>query len=179
MKTIFEVVKGWLYLLLFVTGGNFVRKARLKSCGKRVKISPTAFFKFPGQIEIGDDTFINHLCSIWASPHGRISIGRDVLLGPGTTIVSSNHGIAASELIRVQPGEDADVRIGNDVWIGAHAVVTPGVSIGDGCVVGAGAVVTADLPPNSICAGVPARVIGHRSITRNAAEAQSESQTEA
>jgi len=168
LKTILEIVKGWLYLALFVTGGNFARRARLKSCGKRVKISPTAFFKFPEQIEIGNDTFINHLCSIWASPKGKIVIGNDVLLGPGTTIVSSNHGIAAGQLVRLQPGEDADVRIGNDVWIGAHVVITPGVTIGDGCVVGAGAVVTCDLPANGICVGVPAKTIGYRGSIREA-----------
>lgn len=162
IRIIVEVLKGWFYLLTFITGGSFVRKARLKSCGARVKISPTAFFKFPEQILIGDDTFINHLCSVWASPGGRIIIGKDVLLGPGTTIVSSNHGIAAGTLIRLQPGEDADVIIGNDVWIGAHVVITPGVTIGDGCVVGAGAIVTRDLPANSICVGVPAKVIGQR-----------------
>ena len=52
--------------------------------------------------------------------------------------------------------------IGDDVWLGANAVVTAGVSIGSGAVVGAGAVVTTDLPPMSICAGVPARVIRYR-----------------
>lgn len=163
-RGIYEIIKGWCYLVLFITGGCFFRKSRLKACGHRVKVSPTAFFKFPEQIEIGNDTFVNHLCSIWASPNGRIIIGNDVLLGPGTTIVSSNHGIAAGKLIRLQEGQDADVCIGNDVWIGAHVVVTPGVTIGNGCVVGAGAVVTTDLPPNSICAGVPARVIGSRPV---------------
>jgi acetyltransferase-like isoleucine patch superfamily enzyme len=162
LRSIVELIKGWLYLLTFISGGNFIRKAHLKSCGKRVQISPTAFFKFPEQISIGDDTFINHLCSIWASAEGKITIGRDVLLGPGTTILSSNHGITVGKLIRLQQGQDADVSIGNDVWIGAHVVVTPGVTIGDGCVVGAGAVVTRNLPPNTVCGGVPARVIKER-----------------
>jgi acetyltransferase-like isoleucine patch superfamily enzyme len=168
IRVIREVVRGWVYLLAFITGGNFVRRARLKSCGARVKISPTAFFKFPEQIRVGNDTFINHLCSIWASEQGSISIGNDVLLGPGVTIVSSNHGIAAGRLIREQPSDDADVVIGNDVWIGAHVVITPGVSIGDGCVVGAGAVVTRSLPPGSICVGVPAKVVGYRSASQSA-----------
>jgi acetyltransferase-like isoleucine patch superfamily enzyme len=163
IRILIETIKGWAYLLTFITGGNFVRKARLKACGERVKISPTAMFKFPAHITIGNDTFINHLCSIWASENASIGIGNDVLLGPGVTIVSSNHGITAGQLIREQAGSEADVVIGNDVWIGAHVVITPGVVIGDGCVVGAGAVVTKSLPPNTICVGVPARVIGARS----------------
>ena len=158
----FGVVKGWGYLATFISGGNFVRRARLSSCGAGVKISPTAFFKFPEHIRIGENSFINHLCCVWASEKGRISIGKNVLFGPGVTVVSSNHGIAAGQLIREQPGVDEDVMIGDDVWIGAHAVITPGVTIGNGCVVGAGAVVTKSLPENSISVGVPARVTGYR-----------------
>lgn len=163
LGTLWEVIKGWGYLILFITGGNFVRRSRLKACGSRVKISPTAILKFPENIEIGNDSFINHLCSVWASPNAKIFIGNDVLLGPGTTIVTANHGIAAGTLVRLQSQTEADVRIGNDVWIGAHVVITPGVTLGDGCIVGAGAVVTNDLPAQSICVGVPAKVIGYRS----------------
>ena len=88
MRVLLEVIKGWLYLLAFVTGGNFVRKARLKHCGRNVKISPTVFFKFPENIEIGDNTFVNHLCSVWASPRGSIKIGNDVLFGPNTAVIA-------------------------------------------------------------------------------------------
>jgi maltose O-acetyltransferase len=139
-----EVLRGWLYLLAYITGGSYVRKARLKRLGKGVKISPTVIFKYPEMIQIGDHSFINHLCSVWASPSGPITIGNNVLFGPCVSIFSSNHGIARGELIRTQPGRDAPI------------------SIGDGAVVGAGAVVTTDLPPMSICAGVPARVISYR-----------------
>jgi acetyltransferase-like isoleucine patch superfamily enzyme len=161
IRPIAEAIKGWLYLLAFITGGNYVRKAKLH-LGKNVKISPTAFFKYPEMIQIGDHSFINHLCSVWASPGGAITIGSNVLFGPGTAIISSNHGVARGELIRNQPGKDEPINIGDDVWLGAHVVVTAGVTIGDGAVVGAGAVVTTDLPPMSISAGVPARVIGYR-----------------
>lgn len=163
MRTAFAVIKGWLHLLAFITGGNFIRQARIRK-GRGVKISPTAFFKFPENIEIGDNSFINHLCSIWAAPNARIRIGRDVLLGPNVTIIASNHGIALGQLVREQAGVDSDVVIGNDVWIGAHVTITPGVIIGDGCVIGAGAVVTKDLPSNAICAGVPAKVVGERKL---------------
>lgn len=161
-RAVLSVLKGWGYLLAFISGGNFLRASRLRSRGARVKICPTVFLKYPERIDIGNDTFINHLCSIWASEKGHILIGKNVLFGPGVTVVSSNHGIAAGELIRLQQGVDEDVCIGDDVWIGAHAVITPGVTIGDGCVIGAGAVVTRNLPENSISVGVPAKVIGYR-----------------
>ena len=61
-----------------------------------------------------------------------------------------------------QPLQGAPVRIGNDVWIGAHAVVLKGVTIGDGAVIAAGAVVTKDVPAGVIAGGMPARVIRQR-----------------
>lgn len=162
LRSFIEVVHGWAYLFAFITGGNYLRKAQLRHKGRGVKISPTVFFKHPEMIHIGDHSFINHLCSVWASPGGAITIGNNVLLGPCTAIISSNHGIARGELIRNQPGRDEPIFIGDDVWLGANVVVTAGVSIGNGAVVGAGAVVTSDLPPMAICAGVPARIIGYR-----------------
>jgi acetyltransferase-like isoleucine patch superfamily enzyme len=135
MRTAAEIIKGWLYLLALVTGGNYVRKAQLRRLGKGAKILPTVFFKYPEMIQIGDNSFINHLCSVWASPGGPIIIGDNVLLGPCASIISSNHGVARDQLIRSQPGNDAPIRIGNDVWLGANVVVTAGVTIVDGSVV--------------------------------------------
>ena len=166
LRILYNIVRGWVYLLAFVTGGNFVRAARIKR-GKDVKISPTAFFKYPQNIEIGDRSFINHQCCVWAAPAGPIKIGSGVLLGPGVCIIASDHGTALGSPIAEQGGKDAPIRIGDGVWLGAHVVVTAGVTIEDGCVVGAGAVVTRDLPRNSICAGVPARVIGHRQFPQD------------
>jgi acetyltransferase-like isoleucine patch superfamily enzyme len=162
LRSLIELGKGWTYLLAFVSGGNFLRLARLKSRGRNVKISPTAFFKFPEQISIGNDTFINHNCCIWAALGGTITIGDDVLLGPGVCVIASNHGIDSGELVRLQEGQDAGIVIGNDVWIGANASILAGVHIEDGCVVGAGAVVTKSLPANAVCGGVPAKVIRFR-----------------
>ena len=172
LRSIAEAIKGWMYLAVFITGGNYVRQAHLGHRGKKVKISPTAFLKYPRMIHIGDHSFINHLCSIWASPEGPITIGNNVLFGPGTSVISSNHGVEAGELIRNQPGRDAPISIGDDVWLGANVVVTAGVCIGNGAVVGAGAVVTRDLPPMSISAGVPARVIGYRQWIASSTTAQ-------
>jgi len=153
---------GWAYLITFIRAAEISSEATFKRRGRKVKISPTAFFKYTEAIEIGDNSFINHLCCVWAAPRGPIVIGNDVLLGPGSCLIASNHGIAAGMLIREQEGVDAPITIGNDVWLGAGVIVTTGVSIGNGCVVGAGAVVTKDLPAGAICAGVHARVIGYR-----------------
>ncbi len=106
IRSIAEVVKGWVYLLALVTGGNYLRKAKLQRLGKGTKILPTVFFKYPEMIQIGDNSFINHLCSVWASPGGPITIGCNVLLGPCASIISSNHGIARGDLIRNQPGQE-------------------------------------------------------------------------
>ena len=56
-------------------------------------------------------------------------------------------------------GQASEIRIGNDVWLGANVTILPGVTIGDNVIVGAGAVVTKDIPDNSLAVGVPARVV--------------------
>ena len=78
-------------------------------------------------------------------------------------MLAGNHRFAdPGRPIHEQGLELAPIRIGNDVWIAAGARIMAGVSIGEGCVVGAGSVGTKDIPPYSIAAGVPARVIQKR-----------------
>lgn len=161
-RGLLEIIVGVSYWLAFMVGGHFYRRGLLRRRGRAVKISPTVFFKHPENISIGDNSFINHNCCIWAAPNGHISIGKGVLFGPNVCVTASNHGIALGVPIYKQPGVDAPIVIGNDVWLGANVVVTAGVEIGDGCVVGAGAVVTKNLPPYSICGGVPAKVLRSR-----------------
>jgi len=69
------------------------------------------------------------------------------------------HGFKSSYYL---PDKRNFVFIGNDVWIGANAIVLPGVTIGDGAIIGAGAVVTRDVPPYAVATGVPARVLRYR-----------------
>lgn len=161
-RGVLAIFLGGGYWLAFMLGGHFFRRGLLRQRGRKVKISPTAFLKHAENISIGNNTFINHHCCIWATPDGPISIGDNVLFGPNVCVISSNHGIAPGVPIREQTGVDAPIVIGNDVWLGANVVVTAGVQIGDGCVVGAGAVVTTNLPPYSICGGVPAKVLRSR-----------------
>ncbi len=96
---------------------------------------------------------------------GGIDIGDYVMVGPYAVIVSSNHAFRQTDApMATVDHVMAPVKIGNDVWIGAHAVITAGVTIGNGVVVAAGAVVTKDVVDFQIVGGVPARVIGGRSI---------------
>ena len=113
-------------------------------------------------LQIGSGASLNHNVTLTAS-NGRIVIGDDALIGPNVVVRAANHEYSDIDRpIRVQGHRFGVVEIGNDVWIGANAVVTSGARIGDQAIVGAGSVVTGDVPPRAIVAGVPARVIGQR-----------------
>jgi len=100
-----------------------------------------------------------------------VTIGDYTSFGPNVTIVTPTHPLIASERRQMlHPSGEAKslcyakpVTIGNDVWISANVTICGGVTIGDGCVIGAGSVVTRDIPPHSLAAGVPCKVI--REIT--------------
>lgn len=118
------------------------------------------------RLEIGRRTAINEFNNIRAAG-GTILIGDNCLLSQYVTVVASNHDTTASGPMRDAPWsrERTGVEIGDDVWIGASAVVLPGVRLGSGSVVAAGAVVTRDVPQGVIVGGVPARVLGYRHET--------------
>ena len=91
---------------------------------------------------------------------GPVTIGSHVNLAQGITVTALNHNFGDSNMrIDEQGVSTKPVKIGDDVWIGANAVILPGVTIGNHAVVAAGAVVTKDVPPHCLVAGVPAKVI--------------------
>jgi acetyltransferase-like isoleucine patch superfamily enzyme len=107
-----------------------------------------------GDVTIGDNTRIGLHNTII----GPVSIGSHVNLAQGVVVTALNHNFADVSLrIDEQGVSTSAVSIGDDVWIGANAVVLPGVSIGSHSVVAAGAVVTKDVAPNTLVGGVPAR----------------------
>lgn len=109
-----------------------------------------------GDVVIGDHTRIGLHNTII----GPVTIGNHVNLAQGITITALNHNFDnADKRIDEQGVSTNSVSIGDDIWIGANAVVLPGVTIGHHSVVAAGAVVTKDVPPHSLVAGVPAKVI--------------------
>jgi len=96
---------------------------------------------------------------------GGVFIGDDCLFGPNVTVLSENHNFQDIERpIRTQGETRLPTNIGNDVWVGAGAVILGGSQIGDGVVVAAGAVVRGEIEPYTIVAGVPARHIRSRKV---------------
>ena len=88
----------------------------------------------------------------------NIYIGNDVMFAPNVVIATAGHPL--NPTLREKGYQyNQEVRIGNNVWVGANATILPGVTIGDNTVIGAGAVVSRDLPPNVLAMGVPARVV--------------------
>ena len=107
-------------------------------------------------IHLGDNVFINYNCVILDM--NRITIGNNVMIAPNVTISAATHPLSAVER-RSRKCLTGEIVIEDDVWIGCNAAILPGVRIGRGSIVGAGAVVNRDVPPHSVVAGVPARII--------------------
>lgn len=132
----------------------------LKVCGKDVHFYENVYLVRPDCIEIGDYVSVAPFVHIWGL--GGVKIGHRVMIGSHTAISSQTHDYT-QEIMRytliMKP-----IVIEDDVWIGAHAIIMPGVTIGKGAVIGAGSVVTKDVAPRTIVAGVPAREL--RSLTR-------------
>ena len=84
------------------------------------------------------------------------------MFGPHVVLAAGNHGTDGSRPMSAQPMTGVGITIEDDVWIGAHATITDGVTLAEGTIVGAGAVVTRDTEPYSIVAGVPARLVRYR-----------------
>lgn len=109
-----------------------------------------------GDVIIGDYTRIGLHCTVI----GPVTIGSHVNLAQGITVTALNHNFADNDKrIDEQGVSTKAVVIGDDVWIGANAVILPGVTIGRHVVVAAGAVVTKDIPDGCVVAGVPAKII--------------------
>ncbi len=129
--------------------------------GKRTTIYPGVWI-FPGKrLTIGDD--VDLAFGVIITTNGGVVIGDRVLIGYRAQILSSNHIIPKNkEQIFGAGHKFKPVTIHKDVWIGANAIILPGVSIGEGAVIAAGSVVTKDVPSFGVVAGIPAKLIKHR-----------------
>ncbi|MGZ8537628.1 MAG: DapH/DapD/GlmU-related protein [Flavisolibacter sp.] len=121
---------------------------------KSTRVFPPFYTNFGLFITLGKNVFINHACSFLDM--GGITIEDDVLIGPKVNLITENHPLDPSDrqALMLKP-----IIIKRNAWIGAAAIILPGVTIGENAVVAAGAVVTTDVPSNSVVAGVPAKHI--------------------
>ncbi len=128
----------------------------LGAVGEGVVIIPPFQCDYGSQITMGDRSFANF--GLIVLDEAPVSIGADVLIGPGVQLITASHPLDAATR-RTGQETAAPIRIEDDAWLAAGVIVLPGVSVGAGTVVGAGSVVTRDLPAGHLCLGNPCRVI--------------------
>ena len=126
-------------------------------CGEGVYLQPPFYANWAGRnVHVGDNVYANFNLTLVDDAH--IYIGERTMIAPNVTITTATHPV--SPRLRARGIQyNKDVHIGRNVWIGAGAIVLPGVTIGDNSVIGAGAVVNKDIPANVVAAGVPCRVL--------------------
>lgn len=129
--------------------------------GAGCRIGPEADFKVDGRLELGAGVLLGPRCILSVLEH--VVIGPGCLVAEQVSIRDHDHRYRDPDVPIARQGyRIAPVHLGADVWLGAGAVVMPGVTLGDGCVVGAHAVVTRSHGAGSILVGAPARCIGTR-----------------
>jgi len=130
--------------------------------GRNYQVEPLATFFGFQHIRIGDDFVCGSFATIRAVD-AEITIGNKVSLGPMTAVIGANHGLADLRVpIQDQPQISEPVTLADNVWVGAGAIILPGVTIGEGAVIAAHAVVTRPVAARMVVAGCPARVIRER-----------------
>lgn len=137
-------------------------KERTKYLKELINCDDTAYIEAPFycaygyNIKVGKRFFANHNCVILDA--NKVDIGDYVMIGPNVQIAAACHPLNAQER-REGLEFSKPIKIEDDVWIGASAIILPGVTIGKGSVIGAGSVVTKDVPPDVVVAGNPAKII--------------------
>ena len=136
------------------------REGRLE-VGPHTLLEPGVWITAPGdaRVRIGEGTFLN--LNVMVASVELVEIGSHCMFANGCFVTDGNHRFDDLEKPVTWQGftTKGPTRIGDNVWCGAHVVITSGVTVGDRCVIGANSVVTEDLPPYSIAAGAPARVL--------------------
>lgn len=150
-----------------ISQGCHIRDFKNISIGSNLGLGPISRIYAAGmgneRIEIGDNVSFNSNVMVNADIGGNIQIGDNVMIGPNVVLRTSNHKYSDAEVPMIKQGHTSGyIIIGEDVWIGANAVILPKVNIGKGAIVGAGAVVTKNVEEFSIVAGVPAIMISKR-----------------
>jgi maltose O-acetyltransferase len=126
-----------------------------KQGGETVWMQPPFFCDYGSNIRLGERVFFNFNCVVLDVC--EVKIGDFTLFGPGAQVLTPMHPLNAEQRRKEEFGKP--VEIGSDVWVGAGALILPGVTIGSRAVIGAGSVVSRDIPEGVFAAGNPCRVI--------------------
>lgn len=135
---------------------NLGFRLALGRVGRHVYFDYGVYVKFPWLVEMGDHVSLNRGVQFFPGfrERSRIVLGSHVYVGPGVSFFAAGH-----EVREFSRHTGADIVVEDQVWLGAGAIILQGVRVGANSVVGAGSVVTEDVPPGTIVAGSPARVI--------------------
>ena len=126
------------------------------SVGRNPFVGDNFHCDFGKNIHVGDNFHADYNCTMLDL--AEIRIGNNCLIGPDVGIYTAGHRLEPEGRTADVYGLPITITIGNDVWIGGHSTILPGVTIGDGAVVAAGSIVTKDVPPHSLVAGNPAKI---------------------
>lgn len=157
----------WFHVVMIATGWlpdvtpvlklrGFLARPALKKCGRNLQIARNVYVSFPDRLVIGRDVYLAY--GAWIQAGGGISILDEVLIGPYVVLIAGDHGYGKGSY-RFTRGTRAPILLKRGCWIGAHATVLKGVTIGEGAMLAANAVANRDVPDHSIAGGVPARVL--------------------
>jgi acetyltransferase-like isoleucine patch superfamily enzyme len=137
-----------------------LRDGRLE-VGSGVLLEPHVWLTLPedARVRIGAGSFLN--IGVMVAAHDLVEIGEHCMFANGCFISDANHRFDDPDMPVPWQGftTKGPTRVGDNVWCGVNVVILSGVSVGERCVIGANSVVTEDLPPHSIAAGTPARVL--------------------
>lgn len=136
-------------------GREKITRELVGAAGPNVYLERGFQCEYGDNIHVGANFYCNYNCLMIDC--NTITIGDNTMIGPNVTVCTATHPVKAAERCNVEGREYAlPIRIGDQVWIGAGAIINPGVTIGDRVVVASGSVVTKDVPDDCLVAGVPA-----------------------
>jgi acetyltransferase-like isoleucine patch superfamily enzyme len=146
-ETRFFVLKTFMLRICNVTVGN------------NVKICSSVKILGSGKLNLGDNVWIGPECRFYIAKNTLVSIGENVDIAPCVYFGTGTHKISHSIIKAAGEGIGLDIHVKSGVWIGARAVILPGVTIEECVVVGAASLVNKNLPSRTICAGNPCKFI--------------------
>ena len=158
--------------LFFKSEMKRVCKKKFGAFGEGSDFRPGAYAEACSKIFIGENVVIRSGSFLFADPTpngGTITIESNVLIGPGVHMYTNNHEFSNPTVPIIAqgyplPSASDSIRIHKGCWIGAGAIILPGVEVGENAVIGAGSVVTKSVPSHSVSVGIPARVIKHLEV---------------